>query len=272
MPLLLAYGQQMKITERTQRVLNSEKQNIPRVVYSVNSKNKVRRAHLNSIEEFRDQNPEYRFEILDDSDGHDFLSSNFKGEKIVDVYERSMYGPMRADILRVALMLRLGGVYIDITKRLSTPLSKLFPLETTFVFAHERNAIPTKLEIETDPLVCKNDRNLIVNWCMMSVPENPIFETMVELIEKDSHKYERVVFDNPKHAILELTGPYQYTKAVWRHLGRGGGSFHYAGIDFGETEYPLIKGSFSRNPFKPHYASIANAAILKDSRLVDECK
>ena len=49
---------------------------------------------------------------------------------------------------------------------------------------------------------------------MMSCPNNPNFETIIELIERDSHEFEAKAFEDPKQAILELTMTYKYTKAV----------------------------------------------------------
>ncbi len=253
----------MRIHDQDARISPSSEQAIPRIVYSTIGKKSVRRAHFDAINEFRDTNPEYQFVIFDDSEAHDYLASRFRGEKILDLFERSTFGPMRADILRVALMLFEGGVYIDISKRLKKPLMQTIPPSASFVFAHENNEIPSYFEIETDPNVLVNDRKLIVQWCMMSRPNNPIFETMIQSIERDSHKYEGKSFKNPKQAILELTATYQFTKAVWKHLTNERNVWHYAGIDFQENEYVLIKGSFSRNPLRPHYAAISNKAILK---------
>ena len=253
----------MQIHDQDARITPSSEQAIPRIVYSTIGKKSVRRAHFDAINEFRDTNPEYKFVIFDDNEAHDYLTSKFRGEKILDVFERSVFGPMRADILRVALMLFEGGVYIDISKRLKKPLMQTIPPSASFVFAHENNEIPPYFEIETDPGVLVDHRKLIVQWCMMSCPNNPIFETMVESIERGSTEYEGKSFENPKLAILELTGPYQYTKAVWKHLANERNVWHYAGIDFQEKDYVLIKGSFSRNPLRPHYAAMSNKAILK---------
>ncbi len=253
----------MRIHHQDAQISPSSEQAIPRIIYSTIGKKSVRRAHFDAINEFRDTNPEYKFVIFDDNEAHDYLASRFRGEKILDLFERSTFGPMRADILRVALMLFEGGVYIDISKRLKKPLMQTIPPSAGFVFAHENNEIPPHYGIKTDPNLLVNHRKLIVQWCMMSCPNNPIFETMIESIERDSMEYEGKSFENPKLAILELTATYQFTKAVWKHLANERNGWHYAGIDFQEKDYVLIKGSFSRNPLRPHYAAISNKAILK---------
>jgi mannosyltransferase OCH1-like enzyme len=252
----------MRLTNLKNQVECQTQQLIPRVVYSTVGNKKIRKKHSDTIEEFRSINPDYEFVVFDDAEAHDYLSAKFHGEKILSIFERSIFGPMRADILRVALMLFEGGVYIDISKRLQIPLRVTIPVNARFVFAHEKNKIPSYVDIDTDSQLLENDRNLIVQWCMMSSSENPIFETMIESIERDSNKYQGKVFENPKIAILELTATYQYTRAVWKHLMNGTIDWNYAGVDFMEEEYALIKGSFSRHPFRPHYASIKNSKIL----------
>ncbi len=236
---------------------------IPRVVYSTFRTKRLTRGHFNQIQKFRDQNLGYSFVVLDNNDQHDYVSSKFKGEKILDIYERTTFGQMRADIVRIALMLFEGGVYIDGTKRLRTPLSEVVPPTARFVFAHERNIIPPEISIKTDERILRNHRNTVVPWCMMSSSGFPVFETMIDSIERDSALYENVVFENPKTAILKLTGTYQYTKAVWRHLLNGMEDFHYAGIDFGE-DYADIPIKESVGPkYKRHYSSASNQCILK---------
>lgn len=252
----------MQLTDQNAQISSTIEQVIPRVVYSTIGKKSVRKAHFQAIESFRENNPEYKFVILDDNEAHDYISSKLSGERIVDIFERSKFGPMRADILRVALMLFEGGVYIDISKRLQIPLRATIPNNAGFVFAHEQNKIPSNIDIMTDSGLLENDRNLIVQWCMMASSENPIFETMIESIERDSKKYEGKILKNPKTAILELTATYQYTRAVWKHLMNKTTDWNYAGLDFMEEEYVLIKGSFSRNPLRPHYASVKNSKIL----------
>lgn len=253
----------MRITNQEARNSSTIEQVIPRVVYSTIGKKSVKKGHYQAIESFRANNPEYKFVVLDDNEAHDYVSTKFQGEKILDIFERSIFGPMRADILRVALMLHEGGVYIDISKRLTIPLRETIPPAAKFVFAHEKNEIPAHFEVGTDSDVLDNDKKLIVQWCMMSSPQNPIFETMINNIERDSILFEDKVFAIPKIAILELTGTYQYTRAIWHHLLNGFVDFSYAGIDFGESSYVLITESFSRNPFKLHYASKRNSKILK---------
>lgn len=236
---------------------------IPRVVYSTFRTKRLTKGHFNQIQKFRDQNQGYSFVVLDNNDQHDYVSSKFKGEKILEIYERTIFGQMRADIVRIALMLFEGGVYIDGTKRLTAPLSEVIPPTARFVFAHERNIIPPEISIKTDERILRNHRNTIVPWCMMSSSGFPIFQTMVESIERDSALYENVVFENPKTAILKLTATYQYTTAVWRHLLNGIEDVHYAGIDFGEDYADVpIRESVGRK-HKRHYSSASNQYILK---------
>ena len=257
-----AYSRGVRITGRDAQVIPSIEQAIPRVVFSTLAKKTIRKPHFEELKLFQQDNPEYKFVVLDNDEQHDYVSSKLRGEKIMDIYERSKFGTMRSDILRVALMLFEGGIYIDGTKRLKIPLKQTIPTDAKFVFAHERNEIPTHFDINTDPELLEDDRKLIVCWCMMSSPNNQVFETMIESIERDSLKYEKKVIENPAKAILELTATYQYTRAVWKHLMNGTIDWNYAGVDFGEDEYVLIQQSYSRNPFRPHYTSAKNKRIL----------
>ena len=86
-------------------------------MYSTIGKKSVRRAYFDAINEFRDPNPEHKFVVFDDSEAHDYVSDKLSGERIIEIFERSTFGSMRAGILCVALILFEGGVYIDISKK-----------------------------------------------------------------------------------------------------------------------------------------------------------
>ena len=254
----------MKVSDRCSEVKLASDQLIPRVVYSTIDKKRIRKIHASALEEFRDNNPEYKFVVFDNEQQHEYVSSKFRGEKILDVFERSHFGVMKSDIFRVALMLFEGGVCIDSSKRLRIPLRQTIPPTARFVFSHEQNKISDQnTVINTDQGIVDNHDNLIICWCMMSCSGNPIYETMIEHIERDSAKFENVVFENPKKAILELTATYQYTKVVWKHLMGGFRDFHYAGIDFNEQTDIYIPGVYSRSPFRRHYSTFKNTKILK---------
>ena len=252
----------MKVRDRCSEVDSASAQLIPRVVYSTIDKKRIRKIHASGIEEFRSNNPEYKFVLFDNEQQHDYVSSKFRGEKILDIFERSKFGVMRADIFRVALMLFEGGVCIDSSKRLRIPLKQTIPPTARFIFAHEQNKISGQIDINTDERIVNNHLNFIVCWCMMSCSGNPIYETMIEQIERDSAKFENIVYENPKTAILELTATYQYTKVVWKHLIGGFRDFHYAGIDFKEETSVYIPEAHSHSPFRQHYTTFKNEKIL----------
>ena len=103
----------MRISDRDALINPSVEQIIPRVVFSTLAKKTIRKSHYDELELFQSDNPEYKFVILDNDEQHDYVSSKLRGEKIMDIFERSKFGTMRSDILRVTLMLFEGGIYID---------------------------------------------------------------------------------------------------------------------------------------------------------------
>ena len=65
------------------------------------------------VEQMRDQNPEFEFELCDDQECRDFLVKYFDS-KVVEAYDRLVPGAFKADLWRYCVLYIHGGVYMDI--------------------------------------------------------------------------------------------------------------------------------------------------------------
>ena len=60
-----------------------------------------------------DLNPNYAIELYDDKECHDYLLKEF-GKEYGDFYNEIPFGPSKADLWRLCILYKNGGVYSDI--------------------------------------------------------------------------------------------------------------------------------------------------------------
>jgi mannosyltransferase OCH1-like enzyme len=232
---------------------------IPRTVWSC-APSQIATSELHRhVLSLRQRNREWSFKIVTDRWARGMLQNVFRAVPgLADVLEAAKFGPMRADLIRYALLEQYGGVYIDVTKCPTQRLDNVFSSRGSIALTYERNPIGDQTDVFGNKILA--DR-MVANWMLGSTPGNHFFLELLRDIVNQVHAYRGVVFDNPKCAILSLTGPVALTNFVARR-------YPDAGLvqltDFGETVFPRVNGSCV--PLKPrrHYAYYRNKKIFKD--------
>tara|TARA_B110001452_G_scaffold244451_1_gene228473 strand:- start:727 stop:1719 length:993 start_codon:yes stop_codon:yes gene_type:complete len=114
------------------------RQRIPRIVWQT-SRHSVENLPSDLAAARRtaqEQNPEYEFKLVDDASADAFIRAEFAAP--VHVAFRSLkWGVARADLWRYCVLLRRGGVYLDIDSRLRRPLRELIRPNDSAVLADE---------------------------------------------------------------------------------------------------------------------------------------
>jgi len=235
---------------------------IPRRVVQTWPDDRIGRSHLKSVREFRDTNPGFAFQVFTNADQQDYMNSAYRGEEILKIFNRGKSPVLRADIFRYSFLLDQGGIYIDLSKRLRTPLQQFVTGTSHIILSHERNRVPENCGVHTDPSFEQHEF-LFVQWCIMSAPNNRFLHRMLENICRYSVKYEGIRFRSPKQAILELTGPIMWTRSVWEEiLANGTRDYEVVDFDFGEPGFPRIPGSYVRFLPLGHYSRARDEIVL----------
>jgi hypothetical protein len=81
------------------------------------------RQHHHSMLSFLDQNPEYDYYLFDDTEALQFICVFFP--ELALIYQQAKPGAVKADLWRLAVMFRYGGVYIDTDSRSVVPLQTI---------------------------------------------------------------------------------------------------------------------------------------------------
>lgn len=96
-------------------------QMIPRVIFQTwQSYTAAGPHHYKAIMSFVDANPEYAYYLFDDAAASGFMRKFYPEN--VSIYEQILPGAMKADVWRLAVIYKYGGVYFDSDSHSVTPL------------------------------------------------------------------------------------------------------------------------------------------------------
>lgn len=181
---------------------------IPKIIHQTFKSSTLPALTKWHITRFRKKNPEYQYEFYDDDRIHNFLAEEYNRETL-ELYKEIQIGAAKADFFRYAVMLKKGGVYLDIDSDIRGRLSDFIREDDTAIIAEERNP-------ET-----------FVQWALIFEPNHPFIKKTLELV---IHNIKSNTFPNDVH---RMTGPSAYTKAIELCLAENPKiSYRMEGIDY----------------------------------------
>jgi len=187
---------------------------------------------------------------------------NWKEHPIYDIYARSKFGAMKADIFRYCILFERGGYYFDISKGCTTPLRDLHSPESEALITFEPNLHDFEINDATAYLLM-HQKNLVVQWGFGFVKGHSFLGAVINRIVDKSNEYEGRKFKDPKAAIWEFTGPQAFTKAIQSSAtSKLFGLVEQAGIDFNGQGVFNLPGSYVRYFTKRSYTSYRDVKIL----------
>ena len=237
---------------------------IPNVVYQTWETSDLPRSLAASISDFRALNPGLGFYLYNKQDRDDFMHSAFAGTDILDLYEAMLWGPGKADLFRYCILYELGGYYFDINKMCDVPLQSLHSQEDTALISFENNLVrPTPMVSIAHSIKCPE--RFFLQWGFGFAKGHRILELALDLAVEHAYMFRGKVFSAPKDAVISLTGPGLFTKAVWAYLREAGDSQNVCqlGVDFDGHGVFEVKGSWARNMQVPYYGEYKNLPILR---------
>jgi len=182
------------------------------------------------------------------------------GERLVsEIYFRSQFGALRADIFRYCLIYDLGGYYFDISKGTDFSLTALHSHDSLGLITYEQN----KFNGPPGPPSLALQNHLVAQWGFGFMAKSKVLNLQIERIEQAYESYLGKVFSNPKLAILEFSGPISFTRTI-HEMARNESleRICQAGIDFHGHGIFALRGSESRYLIARGYASARNRPIL----------
>jgi mannosyltransferase OCH1-like enzyme len=152
----------------------------------------------------------YRFMITEAREA--FIKEHYPDE-IFKSYSRLQIGAAQADLWRLLILQKYGGVYMDIDAYAVWPLGAV-------------------IKPEDDELYLTTKRGDISNYFIASKPDNPHLQQMIELIMKN-------IQENTIKNVFELTGP-----GVFNHV------LDVNAVNTCSYRYLCNQGSFTNDYFQ----------------------
>lgn len=236
---------------------------MPPRVFQTWETNRFGRTHMMSLQFFRLINNQIEFHFLDAKSRDEFMRFSFAGTKFLEIYERSLFGPLRADLFRYGCLYKLGGIYFDISKAVfSRPLSSFCPSGCRELLTFESTYVEPQISHYSQAALLKTDR-LFAQWGLGFAADHPILETLISQIEVDFDHYRGKYFSDPKSAILNFSGPVALTRAVMTHLRENPRTFiNQIDVDFEGRAVLGVPGAAARYKTFPSYAEVKDAKLF----------
>lgn len=260
----LRHWKELPLRELTDRPATSAAPpaRIPPIVVQTWEDRRFGKTHLREMARFRELNPELSFELWDREQRLAYLRTNWGHHPIHEIYEKALFGPMKADIFRYCLMADRGGFYFDISKGCSAPLRSLYSAETEALITFEPHDSPTTCD-QAAAAHLMHPGKLLLQWGFGFAPRHPIPLRTIENICAEYPRFRSRSFASPKDAIRELTGPVMFTRSVREVFAAGPlPNVVQAGIDFNGFGLFALAGSNIRYITVPSYIDARNRPIV----------
>jgi len=244
---------------------DSQPRRIPRICFQTWASNAFGKTHAKGIAGFRNLNPDISFELYDNKRLFEYMRDVWHGHEILGVFESAIYGPMQADIFRYCILYDKGGYYFDINKACAVPLSSLHGIEDCALISYERNICNVLPDQKIMGLLQHPDR-YVLQWGLGFERRHFILEAVISGIVENAFFFRGKVFQSAKDAVLALTGPGMFTRAMRVALSQRDdmSGIRQAGIDFNGHGVYSLPGGNVRYLQIPGYATARNVPILSD--------
>jgi mannosyltransferase OCH1-like enzyme len=162
---------------------------IPKVIYQTFKTADLPLITRWHIRRFRKKNSEYAYEFYDDLRIEQFFAEEFDNE-MLDLYRKLNIGAAKADFFRYAILLKKGGVYLDIDSAVNGKLSSLIRPDDSALVSPESNGI------------------CYIQWALIYESGHPFLKKTMEII------LENIRWNKFPHDVHHMTGPTPYTLAI----------------------------------------------------------
>lgn len=191
---------------------NSKKIKIPKIIWQTHKSNDLPESTYNGIKKIIEKNPDYEHNFFTNDDITKFMKDNFD-ENVLKAYNKINPGAGKADIWRLAVIYKKGGIYIDSDKILkddSKPFSEIIDEDDEMI--HGRGWY-----------IWGNDAPS-TNATICAVPNHPIIKkTFYSVIDSINNNKPITQIGNYK-GWAELEN-YTGTPHLWKYISETTGEF-----------------------------------------------
>jgi mannosyltransferase OCH1-like enzyme len=198
---------------------------IPKIIHQTFKTAKLPLITRWHISRLRRNNPDYAYEFYDDSRIELFLKEEYD-ELTLGFYRKLNIGAAKADFFRYAVLLKKGGVYLDIDSSIKGSLNDFIRADDRAIISRERNP------------------GMYVQWALVYEPNHPFLKRTLEFV------IENIKYNKYPNDVHQMTGPGVYSRAVDSCLLENPTPEHrMLGFDYNgylKFKYPLSKLLYSK--------------------------
>jgi mannosyltransferase OCH1-like enzyme len=163
---------------------------IPKVIYQTySSKSKIPWLAKYHIRQMRKLNPAYEYQFFDDVAVENFIREEFDADTYAQ-YLKITIGAAKADFFRYAILLKRGGVYVDLDSVITGNLDDWIRPDDTAIITAERHP------------------GVFVQWALVYDKSHPFLQKTLDnvLANIKNNRY--------PHDIHKMTGPTVYSDSI----------------------------------------------------------
>lgn len=193
---------------------------IPKIIHQTEEPSTIREQFIPNINQLKRLNKGYKYIYYSEKDRHDFIYQHY-GWDILKVYLRinPRYGAVRADLFRYLCLYRYGGIYLDMKSGCDRPFSDIIQQNDTLLLSHWMSAQSTRYHsFGRSPVIGHLPYGEFQQWFMISAPGHKLIKNVIDQVISNIMLYDERIFSVGKDAVLGLTGPHAFTRALMNHV------------------------------------------------------
>lgn len=238
-------------------------QKIPLTVYQTAESRSVHPLHARSIAAFRALNPELSFQLFDGAGRDRYMADCWGNHPVFDIYQRSIFGQMKADIFRYCIIWERGGYYFDFNKGCAVPLTSLHPADAEGLVTAESNPVVVFPRLEA-ARVMTHPENLYAQWGFGFRPEHPVLRAAIDRIIEIEPFFRDRSYAKPKVSLLTMSATGLFTDVLRSFFAENGPSgIEQSGIDFNGHGIFRLRGAKIQMARSHHYSRVEDSPIVR---------
>ena len=246
---------------------------VPKIIHQIFiDKNALPDVFLQNIINIKKLNNDWDHRLYDDDDIIKFISENYSPNIIANFHAiNPLYSAARADFFRYLLMLKVGGVYLDIKSTVTKKLDDVLLKDDTYILS---NWVNRKGDLYEGYGIFPElpSRGEYQQWHIISVPHHPFLKEVVSTVTQNIESY------NPSRngvgflGVMRTTGPIAYTLAIERIQKHN--RFRLVNIEDLGFKYSTLATRSDRHAHErfysgKHFSDLRDPLILREFRDVD---
>jgi hypothetical protein len=223
--------------------------------------------YADSVARLKTLNPDWSYACYDDAEVKAYIRTHVSPadwEAIECLNPR--YNVVLADLFRYLVIYNEGGVYLDIKSTAEEPLSKVLRPEYTFVISQWQNRVGEQYQgagLHAETMDVPGGE--FQQWFLIAEAGHPFLKAALERALRNIRTYTPKRFGTSKQGVLRVSGPINYTLAIWPLLGLcPWQAVDVTRLGFRYTIYEDSEDRERHSRIPDHYSTIREPIVLKD--------